>query len=125
VLFVGAPIVSLPCFKVSSRDTLRLGYELSGKCGLSEMVLFVFGLASWQEARVWTAAVFLFYTVFGVLPFAAHRAGGRGEAVVKTPRPAGHDSEGPVESLQALGHHPALLIKDKDGAPLVSWTKPM
>jgi hypothetical protein len=52
---------------------------------------------------------------FRVFAFAAHRAGDRGEAVAKTPRPAGDDSEGPIESLPR-----GLLIKDQDRTPLVA-----
>ena len=88
---------------------LQQGHEHDGKCGLSEIVLFRFDLASRQEARVVDRRRVLVLHRRRVFHSPACRAGGRGEAVVKTPRPAGHDSEGAVESLQALGDHPGFV----------------
>jgi hypothetical protein len=64
-----------------------------------------------KKLAVWTAAGFLFYTVLGffILPPVV-----RVVAVKQLSQHfdlAGHDSEGPVESLQALGHHPRFSIK--------------
>jgi hypothetical protein len=64
-----------------------------------------------KKLAVWTAAALLFYTVVGffLLPPIV-----RVIAVKQLSEhldPAGHDSEGLVESVQALGHHPRFSIK--------------
>ena len=82
--------------------------ELGGKCGLIEIVLLEFDLTSMQEARSVDGRRVHALHGFGVFPFTAYRAGDRGEAVVEKPRPVGHNSDAPVESLPVLGQHPGL-----------------
>jgi hypothetical protein len=108
-LFVGHAECFFALFDGEFEGDVWQGYGPGGKCGLVEIVLLGFDLTSAQEARGMDGRRVFVLHGFGVLPFTAHRAGDRGEAGVKTPRPAGHDSESTVESLAVLGQHPGFV----------------
>src|ERR1044071_1156449 len=70
---------------------LQQGDELEGKCGLSEIVLLRIDLAPVEEDHGVGGPRGGVLHGFGVFPFATYRSSDRGEAVIKTPRPAGYD----------------------------------
>ena len=109
VLFVGRAEGFLARFHREFEGDLQQGYELDGKCGLIEIVLSRFDLASTQEARDVDGCRLSLLHGFGVFPLTAHRADDRGEAVVKTARPAGHDSQGSAQSLYILCNYPRFV----------------
>ena len=121
VLFVGCAECFIAPFHREFEGDLQQGYELGGKCGSIEIVLFRFDLASSKKLAVWTAAVLLFYTVLGffLLPPIVR--------VIAVKQLSKH-LDRPV-TIQKVRLNPytfsatirGLLIKDKDGAPLVSW----
>ena len=88
---------------------LQQGDELEGKCGLSEIVLLRFDLTPVEEDHGVGGRPVIVLHDLRFFHFAAHRSCGSGGALVKASRPAGHDSEGPVEPLYALGHHRGLV----------------
>jgi hypothetical protein len=96
-------------FRAECEAHLQQGYELKRKCGLSEIVLLRFDLATVEEDHGVGGPRTGVLHGPGVFPFATHRPGDRGEAVVEAPRAAGYDSEGPIEPLYALGHPPRLV----------------
>ena len=91
------------------RENLQQGCKFGGKRGSIEIVPFRFDLASMQEAHGVDGCCPSFLHGFGVPHFATHRQGDRGEAVVKTTRPARHDSQGAAQSLYVLRKYSRLV----------------